>query len=88
MDRIEAEFAKATAHRISDFFKFKEGELVEFLQNRSKMFQVEDAPGRKTKVVMPLEYFVTAEFKLSEVPWEKVLSQYTEYIKLFLSQDW
>ena len=68
IDRIESEFVKATGQKIGDYFVLKEGELLEFLKNRPRMFQIEEIPGRKTKIVLPLEYCVSSEFKLDEVP--------------------
>ena len=38
IDRIESEFVKATGQKISDYFILKEGDLLEFLKNRPRMF--------------------------------------------------
>ena len=40
VDRLEEEVATATGHKVSNYFKFKEGDLAEFLRNRPSMFLV------------------------------------------------
>ena len=40
--KCDDEFFKATGHRISDFFEFKEGDLIIFLKKRSNMFKVSE----------------------------------------------
>lgn len=40
--KCDDEFYKATGHRISDFFEFKEGDLIIFLKKRQNMFNVDE----------------------------------------------
>lgn len=67
LDKLEQEFSKATGQKISDFFTFQEGQLMEFLKNRPRMFKILESAERKTHVVLPQEYFVASEFRLEEV---------------------
>ena len=40
--KCEDEFYRATGHKISDFFEFKEGDLVIFLKKKPNMFLVDE----------------------------------------------
>ena len=43
-------------------------QLYAFLKNRPKMFKITDIPSKKVQIIVPLDYDVEQEFKLSEVP--------------------
>ena len=40
--KCDDEFFKATGHKLSDYFEFKEGDLIIFLKKRQNMFIVDD----------------------------------------------
>ena len=40
--KCDDEFYKATGYRISDYFEFKEGDLIIFLKKRTNMFTIDE----------------------------------------------
>ena len=59
--KCDDEFYKATGHRISDFFEFKEGDLIIFLKKRLNMFLIDDKGWATAK-----DYDERKEFNLSQ----------------------
>ena len=59
--KCDDEFFKATGHRISDFFEFKEGDLIIFLKKRVNMFMVDDKGWAQAK-----DYDERKEFNLNQ----------------------